>query len=170
MTRPETVPVTVVVPVTASACQVVPPSVEAWYPVMAEPLVAGASLAVRYRLCWAEAEPSPPGVARVVATRVGIAGRPGQPPRAGARKYVVDFAGGRLASLNRQSGVGAVVTSAAEVIEADAYPVVGTGRWRLIFDAATPERNAAELRAFLRLDGDALTETWLFPNLPAMRG
>ena len=51
------------------------------------------------------------GVARVVATRVGRGGRPGQPPPPGVRKFVVDFAGGRLAGLTRRAACRPVVGS-----------------------------------------------------------
>jgi glucans biosynthesis protein len=50
------------------------------------PVEAGDSLAYAYRLHWTAEEPIPLGVAQVVATRVGRAGRPGQPPTPGARK------------------------------------------------------------------------------------
>ncbi|MGA2951298.1 MAG: glucan biosynthesis protein D [Caulobacteraceae bacterium] len=123
---------------------------------------AGETLAVRYRLHWCDQEPDPVGVARVTATRVGVAGRPGLPPPPNARKFVVDFAGGRLAGLTRASGVEPVVTlSHGTVTNVAAYPVVGTGGWRLMFDAPIAPGNTLDLRAFLRVNGEALTETWV---------
>jgi glucans biosynthesis protein len=78
------------------------------------------------------------------------------------RKYVVDFEGGRLATLDRQSGVKPVVTlSEGDAIEPSAYPVVGAGRWRLMFDIAVPAGKTIDMRAFLRLGEDSLTETWI---------
>lgn len=131
-----------------------------WTP--ARPVVRGEDMTVRYRLHWSNQEPIPPGVAQVVATRSGVGGRPGQPPSPGLRKYVVDFEGGRLAALNRGSGVTPMVTaSEGRPLDAVAYPVVGTHRWRLMFDVALPEGRETDLRAFLRLGGDALTETWI---------
>jgi glucans biosynthesis protein len=133
-----------------------------WTP--ARPVVRGEEVTLHYRLHWSDQEPIPPGVARVVATRTGAGGRPGQLqlPPPGVRKYVVDFEGGRLAALNRRSGVTPVVTAGGgRPIEAVAYPVVGTHRWRLMFDVALPEGKEMDLRAFLRLGGDALTETWI---------
>jgi glucans biosynthesis protein len=126
------------------------------------PVSAGQRLAYRYRLHWSDEEPAPPGVARVVATRQGRGGRPGQPPTPGARKVVVDFAGATLAGLTRQSGVTAVVTSSlGEVLSPVAYPVEGQARWRLMFDAAAPAGQVVNLRAYLRRSPDALTETWI---------
>jgi glucans biosynthesis protein len=131
-----------------------------WTP--AKPVVRGDEMAVRYALHWSAREPIPPGVAQVVATWTGVGGRPGQPPSPDVRKYVVDFEGGRLAELNRQSGVVPVVTAGpGQPIDAVAYPVVGTHRWRLMFDIASPEGKELDLRAFLRLGDNALTETWI---------
>ncbi len=124
---------------------------------------AGEHLALRYRLYWDDEGPFPPGVARVVATRTGLAGRPGQPPTAGARKFVVDFAGGRLAALGRTDGVEVVAEARpGPLLGAVAYPVVGTGRWRVMLEAPVERRNPTDLRAFLRLDGQALSETWVY--------
>ena len=131
-----------------------------WTP--AAPVKAGEAMTLRYRMSWCARELSPVGVAQVVATRWGLGGRPGQPYRAGVRKYVVDFEGGRLASLERASGVQAVVTMGrGQSVSATAYPVVGAGRWRLVFDIELASGNPVDLRAFLRLDGESLTETWV---------
>jgi len=131
-----------------------------WTP--AKPVAAGDTLETRYRLCWADEEPAPVGVARAVATRVGVGGRPGVTGDTAARKFVIDFAGGRLAGLTRSSGVEAVVTfSRGAPSGVAAYPVVGTPNWRLMFDAALQAGNTLDLRAFLRVNGAALTETWV---------
>jgi glucans biosynthesis protein len=44
--------------------------------------------------------------------------------------------------------------------------VVGTERWRALFDLAAPGNEPIQLRCFLRLDGKALTETWLYQYFP----
>jgi glucans biosynthesis protein len=132
-----------------------------WTP--AAPVRAGAAMSLRYRLYWTDEEPTEIGVAKVAATRVGRGGRPGQPPPPGVRKFVVDFAGGRLAELGQGSGVQAAVdSSGAAPINATAYRVVGTERWRLMFDVAVAPGNPLNLRAFLRLGREALSETWNF--------
>jgi len=131
-----------------------------WTP--AKPVKAGDALELGYRLHWAAREPIPAGGGETVATRVGRGGRPGQPPEPDLRKYVVDFEGGRLATLTRASGVIPVVTlSAGEVVEPVVYPVVGTNRWRLMFDVRAPAGKTLDLRAYLRLGEDSLTETWI---------
>ncbi|MGH7022239.1 MAG: glucan biosynthesis protein, partial [Caulobacteraceae bacterium] len=123
---------------------------------------AGDTMSLAYRLVWCDEEPTPVGVAKVVATWSGRAGRPGQPATADARKFVIDFAGGRLSELDRASGVQPVVTlSRGAPLSEAAYPVVGTRAWRLMFDAPIAPGNTLDLRAFLRLNGEALTETWV---------
>jgi glucans biosynthesis protein len=126
---------------------------------------AGQSQTWRYRLHWASEEPGLFGVARVVATREGRGGRPGQPAPPGRRKFVVDFRGGGLKGLDRRSGIEPVVeTRPGHVVDLAAYPVVGTDLWRLTFDldlAGTPRGGVINLRGFLRKGRAVLTETWV---------
>jgi glucans biosynthesis protein len=132
-----------------------------WTP--AAPVAAGQSLSYRYRLHWTDEEPTPPGVARAVATRFGQGGRPGQPVPAGRRKIVVDFAGAPLVGLTRQSGVAPVVgSSLGQPVDPVAYPVEGQQRWRMMFDLDVTPGTVVDLRAFLRHGDDALTETWIY--------
>jgi glucans biosynthesis protein len=126
---------------------------------------AGEALELRYKLHWSDEEPTPLGVARVVATRSGLAGRPGQPVPLGERKLVVDFAGGALGSLTRASGVQPVINlSFGQPIEPQCYPLSGAAdRWRLMFDVEVKPGATLDLRAFLRnAGGEALTETWIY--------
>ncbi|MDR3508513.1 MAG: glucan biosynthesis protein D [Caulobacteraceae bacterium] len=136
-----------------------------WTP--AAPVVAGQTLAYRYRLHWTDGAPSEGDLAKVVATRSGQGGRPGQPIPPGRRKFVVDFEGGALAGLDRGAGVESLVEChPGAVIEATAYPVVGTHRWRLMFDVdlsgpGVKPGSAIDLRAVLRQGHNVLTETWI---------
>ena len=140
-----------------------------WTP--AEPAQPGSRLDYHYRLRWTGEEPGPFGVARVVATWQGRSGRPGLPPIPGRRKFVVDFDGPGLAGLDRSSGVEPIVEAhPGRVMEANAYPVVGTSRWRLAFDAemtGLASGAAVELRAYLRRGSAALTETWSYQAFAA---
>jgi glucans biosynthesis protein len=132
------------------------------------PVTAGQALDLRYRLHWAAEEPVPVGTARVTATRSGQGGRPGQPVPPGRRKFVIDFAGGALKGLGRQSGVEPVVSlSSGAPIDAVAYPVEGQPYWRLMFDVALAPNTTLDLRAFLRRGSDALTETWIYQVITA---
>src|SRR5580698_3805345 len=117
-----------------------------WVP--ATPVKAGQSLPFQYRVHWAKEEPTAPAVARVVATRSGQGGRPGQPIPPGRRKMVIDFAGPTLQGLTRQSGVTPVVNlSVGQAIDPVAYPVEGVDRWRLMFDYEAPPQTTLDLRA-----------------------
>jgi glucans biosynthesis protein len=140
-----------------------------WTP--AAPVTAGQPMDLRYRLYWTAEEPAPPGVARVVATRTGRSGPRNllpPPPPPGRRKFVIDFAGGALDGLTRESGVQPVITlSTGAPIDVDASPVDGVrGYWRLMFDADIPAGRTLDMRAYLRRGGGALTETWIF-QVPA---
>jgi glucans biosynthesis protein len=132
-----------------------------WTP--AKPVRAGDVLAYSYRLSWLGGEPSAQNIARAVATRVGAGGRPGQPRPAHVKKLVVDFEGGGLADLTRQSGVEPVVgVQRGRIEDVAAYPIVGTRQWRLMIDVSIQDPDSADLRAFLRRGGSALTETWTY--------
>jgi glucans biosynthesis protein len=124
---------------------------------------AGTSLEFAYRLSWLDQEPHPPGFGRVVATRFGRGGRPGHPAPPDRRKFVVDFEGETLATLTDRGAAEAVVTaSRGRVIDPVAYPVVGRKLWRLTFDLDLAAGASADLRAYLRRGGEALTETWIY--------
>ncbi len=131
-----------------------------WTP--AAPVTPGQKLNYRYRLHWCAQEPGGVGVARVVSTWAGQGGRPGQPIPPGRRKFVVDFEGGALDGLGRNDGITPVVEAhPGQVLDPACYPVVGAKRWRLMFDIAATPGAVIDLRAFLRRDGQALTETWI---------
>lgn len=132
-----------------------------WVP--AEPARAGAALEYRYRLHWLADEPYPAEVARCVASRGGRGGEPGRPRPADLRKFVVEFAGRPLAGLGPEAGVEPVIdASRGEIANAFTEPVPNTARWRIQFDLRRADSEPVELRAYLRLGGEPLTETWLY--------
>jgi glucans biosynthesis protein len=132
------------------------------------PVAAGDVLALAYRLSWTAADPLGGPRAHVIATREGDGGRPGLPPKPGYRKIAIDFAGEALLGLTRESGVVAAVSASgpARIEGATAYPVVGTGHWRIVFDVGGFGPGPVDLRAFLRRGNDALSETWLYQLFP----
>lgn len=135
-----------------------------WVP--RQPFRAGEHHEVQYKLHWQLDEPYPSPLARVIATRMGAGGIPGQPRPKGATKYVVDFHGGRLTGFKR-GDVDVVVTAATGKIEREAaYPVVDTDKWRAIFDFTPESEKPVDLRLYLKKGDDALSETWLFQHLP----
>ncbi|MGY9046720.1 MAG: glucan biosynthesis protein [Rhodobacterales bacterium] len=132
-----------------------------WVP--EQPARRGDSFRFDYEIEWRAQDPKSDTVATVVATRQGQGGMPGQPIPEGVGKFVIDFDGTSLEGLDVDSGVEAVVEAANGVIvkPVAAHPIVGTKQWRLTFDYKQSGPEAVSLRAYLRLDGRALTETWL---------
>lgn len=135
-----------------------------WNP--ATPPVAGTALELGYRMYWANVAPVQANMtlAHTVATRVAQGGVPGQPRPADQIKVVIDFEGPAIKGLGQDDGVTPDITVPAgvELVNPYALPVVGTDRWRLIFDIRAPEgMDTADLRAYLARDGVPLTETWL---------
>ena len=58
-----------------------------------------------------------------------------------------------------------VTTSRGKIDNAYVIKVVGTDRWRAFFDFVADGPAPVNLRCFLRLDGKALSETWLYQYL-----
>lgn len=128
---------------------------------------AGDEMAWDYRLVWTADPLAPDGLGRTVATRVGRAGVPGQPRPEGGNKIAIDFLGGRLGELASTDPVETMIsTSGGRIEDAYALRVVGTDRWRLIFDVYPEESEILELRAFLAYEGTPLTETWAMQHRP----
>lgn len=134
---------------------------------------AGTSHDIAYRLSWLEDCPVPPVVARFTATRLGIGGVPGQPRPRGVVKVVCDLENRGLEDLGRGDGVDLdVSTSIGSIGNVSVYPVVGTDRWRAMFDldfSALPEGDDTpiDLRAFVRLKDAAKSETLLLQLFPS---
>jgi hypothetical protein len=79
---------------------------------------------------------------------------PGDPQR-----VVIDFAGGDAALFGSESAIEPVVTlSGGTLLASTAEP--RDGGWRLTIDFDPEDAEAIDLRAFLRLQSQALTETW----------
>jgi glucans biosynthesis protein len=124
----------------------------------------GSRVALDYKLTWTREEPVAWKLARTVATRLGRGGVPGQKRPKDRIKVAVDFAGPALDGLDHSSGVTPQISAPAgvEIIKPYALPVVGTKRWRLVFDVKAGESvETADIRAYLAKGGKALTETWL---------
>jgi glucans biosynthesis protein len=130
---------------------------------------AGDTLSFDYRLYWQDNEPAyPKNLARTVATRIGRGGIPGQIPwPRDKRKIVVDFTGGPLAQLEQRFDVKPIVSaSRGKIDNAYVIKVVGTDRWRALFDLQVDGNAPVDLRLFLRLGNKTLSETWLYQYFP----
>lgn len=135
----------------------------------------GQELLYGYRLYWGATAPVRPALATCVATRTGIGGTVGRKRRHWSWRFVVDFAGGQLARIDlKTTTVEPVITASSGSIELkSARPLASVNGVRATFDAVPPPRSGpVTLRLFLRADGQALSETWLYewtPPAPADR-
>ncbi len=136
------------------------------------PVVAGSEINARYRIYWGIDAPPAGDVARIVATRIGIGGLGGRDldlrhTKPGSRKFMIDVEGKALDDLTRFDGTHTVVTTTRGTVSGiEAFPVVGTKRWRMMFDLSGLDGEPADLRAFLEKGGTALSETWIYQAFP----
>lgn len=134
-----------------------------------EPVKSGDSLSFDYRLYWQDAEPNyPKNIARAVATRIGRGGIPGQNPwPANKRKFAIDWQGGTLNELQQRYDLTPVVNvSNGKAEGAYVIKVVGTDRWRSLFDITVDGKGPIDLRCYLKLGDKTLTETWIYQYFP----
>jgi glucans biosynthesis protein len=119
------------------------------------PVEKGAALEYRYRLSALSDEAALLPEARVVATR--------QSPVDGntkARRLVVEFEGDTLARLPEQRLVESnVEVSGGKLLRAEIDRTPGSTNRRLFIDVEPESRRAAEIRAYLTVDGKRLSET-----------
>lgn len=134
-----------------------------------EPFRAGDERRYRYRLRTFDARLEAEALGRVERTRSGRDGLPGQAdssPR-GPRRFVVDFVGGELPSLDPRDPVEAVVsTSAGRTADVRARPLPDDEGWRATFRLVPGDERPADLRLYLELRGRRLTETWSYVWYP----
>jgi glucans biosynthesis protein len=133
------------------------------------PVRAGGSMAFDYRLYWQNNEPAyPKSIAKAVATRLGRGGIPGQNPwPRDKHKFVVDFTGGPLMQMQQRYDIKPVIsTSRGKIDNAYVIKVVGTDRWRALFDLQSDGNEPVNLRMFLKLGDTTLSETWLYQYFP----
>jgi glucans biosynthesis protein len=136
--------------------------------VLREPVKAGQRVELKYRVhSFAEAARFPPGD-RAIATRVGLVDLPGTGKQSKtARRVVVDFAGGELVNLRPEHPVNAQVgVTVGKLLDARLHPILSTRAWRLVADIEPDGKKPIEMRAFLRLYDEALTETWTYRFQP----
>lgn len=121
-----------------------------------------------YKIFFGKNDVADEPVAQAVNTFVGDGNIIGGGQAKGAYRIIVDFRGGELDKLSPQSVVMSSVTAQddGEVIEHFVEYNPSVKGWRLSI-LAKPEKNKSlALRAFLKTDDKALTETWNY-RLPA---
>ena len=137
-----------------------------WVPSEAAPV--GKPVSYHYLLsAYLDSSEWPPG-GHVIATRSGNPptgeGRPRYP--AGARRIVVEFAGGDLDSLGAAQPVKAEVTADSGHVESLAVQRTESGTWRATIVVTPRAKKAVDLHCFLTLYGEVLTETWVYQWTP----
>jgi glucans biosynthesis protein len=108
-------------------------------------------------------------LAQVRATRTGIGGVVGQKRSYFSWRFVVDFAGGQFSLLGENAHIEPVITASRGQIEiTSARPLHAINGWRAIFDLKPTDDSTEpiDLRLFLSLNGQALTETWVYQYTP----
>jgi periplasmic glucans biosynthesis protein len=107
----------------------------------------------------------PPG-GRVVATRFGTVMR-GTTPVPGTRLVLIDFAGGDLDSLLPSQPVHAHVSAGGGKIgRVTVQRLPENGDWRVTMEVRPGGDQPVDLRCYLDLYGEALTETWTYQWTP----
>ncbi len=62
-----------------------------------------------------------------------------------------------------------VTVSDGTIDKAYVIKVVSTDRWRALFDLRAEGSDPVDLRCYLRLGDETLTETWMYQYLPEAR-
>eukprot|EP01037_Dinobryon_pediforme_P007336 gene7336-7403_t len=123
-----------------------------------------------YRLYWLADEPFPSPLGRVVATRLGNGGQPGQPRPHGVRKFMIEFLGGPLKDIPAGVFPEAIISTSRGTIGTykmtEAVPDDVPGHWRTQFDLIVEGSEPVELRLFLKAGDQVLTETWAYQYHP----
>ncbi len=129
----------------------------------------GQELLFGYRLYWGTKMPYSSPLGQTIATRTGIGGIVGIKRQYYSWHFAVDFAGGELGALPRDSAVEAVITASRGTTEhVTAHYVPEFGGYRALFDVRPPEDSVEpiDLRLYLRIEGRPLTETWVYQWTP----
>ena len=127
-----------------------------------EPAKAGKAWLFEYRLYVFLDKPGLPPGGRTVATRLGRGGVGGE-IEANKRKFVIDFTGEPLQNLDANAPIDAVVTTSAGTIDNQTvHRNAFIEGWRVSFELKPEGEAPIELRCFLRVGEDTLTETWSF--------
>ena len=106
---------------------------------------------------------------RAIQTFVGDGNRTGGGDEAGAYRFIVDFQGKTLDALRSDAAVVSQVTGGdgVEVIEHFVEYIEARDAWRLSILARPAAGKPLNLRGYLSLDNQPLTETWTYSLAPS---
>lgn len=129
----------------------------------------GQELLFGYRLYWCRFNPTACSLAQVYATRTGIGGIVGQRRGYFSWRFAVDFVGGDFALLGEDAHVEPMISASRGTVEiTSARPQHEIRGWRAMFDLKLTDDGLEpiNLRLFLALNGQPLTETWIYQYTP----
>lgn len=126
-----------------------------------KPVEAGQELDFEYRLRFALDPEGRLLGGRILSTRIG-AGGSGEHDFS-RRKFVIDFGGPSLLAFDPNSPIEAVVSaSSGKIVNLVVQHNPQTGGRRVFFEFIPDSKDTVDLRCFLRLNDDVLTETWSY--------
>lgn len=138
-----------------------------WVP--SKPMKAGSTATYKYRLrTFDDHLPENTG-AKVVRTRIGWGANPGQanPPPRSKRKFVIDFRGGELDNLSADAPlVAEMQKSAGNVSELVVRQLPDGHTWRASFKLEPEGDKVADMRLYLKLRDQRLSEVWSYVWYP----
>lgn len=130
---------------------------------------AGSSATYKYRLrSFDDSLPENSG-AKVIRTRIGWGANPGQanPPPVSKRKFVIDFRGGELDNLSPDAPLVADLQKSSGNISELVVRQLPDGRtWRASFKLEPDGDKVADMRLFLKLRDQRLSEVWSYVWYP----
>ena len=130
-----------------------------------KPFSADKSMRLAYRLTSLNSVDERNHLARVLRTRTGWGGVPGVKPALpkSVRRFMIDFEGGDLATLHPEQPVKPEIQNTkGEIDDIVLHKLPGTDVWRLSFRLKGAEDAPSDMRIFLTLRGQRLTETWSY--------
>jgi periplasmic glucans biosynthesis protein len=129
-----------------------------WVP--ATPIVPHRPFSFSYLLSAYSQSPLWPPGGRTIATRTAkFSDKPGD----NSLRFLVDFSGGDLNSLEGSQPVTAQLSAHnGDVSDLHVQRLVENGDWRVTFRLTPKGNQSADLRCYLTLYGEALTETWTY--------
>jgi glucans biosynthesis protein len=138
-----------------------------WVP--SKSMKAGSSATYKYRLrTFDDHLPENTG-AKVIRTRIGWGANPGQanPPPVSKRKFVIDFRGGELDNLSADAPLVAEMQKSAGNVSELVVRRLPDGRtWRASFKLEPEGDKVADMRVYLKLRDQRLSEVWSYVWYP----
>jgi glucans biosynthesis protein len=134
-----------------------------WQPTAA--LAAGSETSFAYRQFWCWSPPSSPTSASVVDSRGGRT--PGAPANSRRRRFLVEFTGDMFANAQNASDIAPNLKVApGTVIGIRTFLSRERKSFRVLFDVDPASETYIELRLLLQMQGNPISETWLYRWTP----